>query len=251
MKNNKNLSLLLKAVGLVFVLFGAGFIAGRLMNSATKGIEFRDLFKVDAETAGITIAVIQAVIVLSGTISAVILYCKAKKAADNWDGEDEDEIEKIEKDLDRPVIIDSILIIVNTILFSCTCYFLLDDPNAYALIPGAVFLIGLTITIVLNEKCIILAKQLNPEKRGSTFDPKFQKKWLASCDEAQKQMIWHAGFAAFKAGNTACYFMWSITFLLQMLLRFGLMPMICVGVIWLVINVTYSYTAYKLEHFFS
>ena len=46
------------------------------------------------------------------------------------------------------------------------------------------------------------AKKTNPEKTASVYDTKFQKKWLDSCDEAEKIMIGKCAFKAYAATNT-------------------------------------------------
>lgn len=248
MKKHKTAGLILKAVSLACAMFGGGFVAGKLMRGVTDGSGLRALFKVDAEKAGVTLVVIQTVLVIGGLLTAAVIYCKTKIAADKWDGEDEDVIDGIERALDIPIIIAAALLVLDMVLFSCAGYFLLEAGDAAMILSTVMFLTGMAGIMVINEKCVSLAKKLNPEKQGSTFDIKFRKKWMASCDEAQKQMVWQAGYAAYRAGNTVCFTMWIVTFLLQTVLRFGLMPMICVGVIWLTLNMTYSLTARRLEH---
>lgn len=248
MKKDKKGSLLIKAVALVLGLFVIGYIVGRIVGRLTKGVEFSELFEVkNVRGVGMFLAVLQAVVVIGGLLAAYISFARTKKRANKWDGEDEEEIDAIENALNFPMITCSMVTILGTILFSCACYFLLTEPRIYDILPTATFIIGMVGSIVLNEQAVTLEKKLNPEKEGSTFDRNFHKKWMDSCDEAQKQVIWQSGFAAYQAGNMACYFLWIFTFILQMLLRFGLMPMLCVGIIWLTLNTSYMLTAARLE----
>ena len=248
MKKDNKMSVLIKALALVLSLFAIGYVVGRVVGRLTKGMELSELFKVEnVRAAGMFFAVIQTVVVIGGLLAAFISFVRTKKRAEKWDGEDEDEIETIENALNFPMIMCSTVTILGTILFSCACYFLLTEPRFYDILPMAVFIIGMVGSIVLNEQVITLEKKLNPEKKGSTFDRNFQKKWMDSCDEAEKLMVWQAGFAAYRAGSMACYFLWIFTFIMQMLLRFGLMPMLCVGIIWLTLNMSYMFTATRLE----
>lgn len=248
MNKDKKSSLLIKALALVLGLFAIGYVVGRVVGRLTKGVEFAELFTVDNNrTAGMIFAVIQAVVVIGGLLAAYISFFRTKKRAEKWDGEDEDEIETIENALNFPIIMCSTVTVLGTILFSCACYFLLTEPRFFDILPTVTFLIGMLGSIILNEQTVTLEKKLNPEKKGSTFDRNFHKKWMDSCDEAQKQIVWQAGFAAFQAGNMVCYFLWIFTFIMQMLLRFGLMPMFCVGIIWLTLNTSYMLTAARLE----
>ena len=47
---------------------------------------------------------------------------------------------------------------------------------------------------LIAKLVVDLEKKLNPEKKGSVFEMQFQKTWLESCDEAQKQQH-HIAFA--------------------------------------------------------
>jgi F0F1-type ATP synthase membrane subunit c/vacuolar-type H+-ATPase subunit K len=248
MKKNKTLGIILKAVLLMLVMYSSGFLVGNLFGRATDDVDFRKLMKVDHYTAGLVLTVIHGIIVIGGLVSGYIMFFRANKAARKWDGEDEDYIDRVEKSIDITNIISSTELIFNTILFSCAVYFMEKATLSHFIPLTVIFLLGLTATLVLNERCINLAKQLNPEKKGSAFDPKFYKKWMDSCDEAQKQLIWQAGFKAYRAANYACLVMWFIAMLLQMVLHYGLIPMICIGVIWLWMNTAYVSYAYKLEH---
>ena len=248
MKKDKKGKILLIAFALVLGMFGMGFIAGNLMAKLTKGVDFAELFKVNEKTAAVVFSVIQGVIVIGGLLVSFIIYQKTKIAADKWDGEDEDSIDKIERDLSIPMFITSTVIILNTMLFSCAVYFAFDISGKYGLATTVIFLIGMGFSMTLTEKCVRLEKVLNPEKRGSAFDLKFQKKWMDSCDEAQKQNIWQAGFAAYQAGTYACFIMWFFAILVQLTLHSGLVPIIVIGVIWLTLNTAYMVTAAKLEN---
>ncbi|MBQ8966133.1 DUF3169 family protein [Ruminococcus sp.] len=244
---NKTLKLLLKAAGLVLLMFGLGYIFGRILGSNTKDIDFKKFLKVDHEAAGLLLMAAHLLFTLVPLICAAgQLYC-LKKAAAKWDGEDEEFIDSIELQLNAPIKLVSTSMILNFILFSCASYFPIEQKSLLALIPTVVFLVGMVWQLVLNEKALTLEKQLNPEKRGSTFDINFQKKWLDSCDEAQKQTVWQAGYSAYKAGNIACMATWAAAFIGQTIFKYGLMPMICVGVIWLVMNTVYINTASMLE----
>lgn len=59
-------------------------------------------------------------------------------------------------------------------------------------------------TAVIQQKCVDSAKKTNPEKTVSVYDIKFQKKWMDSCDEAEKIMIGKCAFRAFTVTNTVC-----------------------------------------------
>ena len=74
-------------------------------------------------------------------------------------------------------------------------------------------MIGLTVSIaaflgimaevvIIQQKSVDCVKIMNPEKTASVYDMKFQKKWLETCDEAEKIIV---GKCAFKAFNIDVY----------------------------------------------
>ena len=247
MKKNDKTHVLIKAAVFCIGFFIVGFFVGQAMGKLMKGVSFADLFKVDHTAAGITLTVIQAVITIGGLIVSAVVLMQTSKRAERWDGEDEDEIDAIEDKLNIPVIICMIVFILNIVLFSCASYFLLPGEKYWSFASVVVFLIGMIFTSVINEKAVILEKKLNPEKKGSTFDLKIKKKWMESCDEAEKQQVWQSGYAAFKAGNMACCILWVVTFVLEEVLKLGVLPIICLGTIWLTMNTAYALTAAKLQ----
>ena len=250
MKKSKTMNVVLKAACVVLVMYFSGYAVGRMAGKATKGVDFRDIFRVNEKYAAIVLTVLHAVIVIGGLITAFAKMISAKKAAEKWDGDDEDYIDSVESTLDHANIIGSTDMIFNTMLFASAVYFLEKSRVSAALftLVTVVFLLGMAGALLLTDRCVDLVKKLNPEKQGSVFDPKFEKKWLDSCDEAQKQLTWQAGFTAYRAGNVACLFMWFLAFVLQTIMHYGLIPIICIGVIWLTMNTAYCVTAYKLEH---
>ena len=248
MKKKGKMPVLLKAVLLCLALFALGFIVGNVASRLSEGISLKEHFPDDEKTAGITFLILQAVIVLGGMTAAGILFALTKKRADKWDGEDEDEIDAIESSLNIPVIMCSILSILDVILFSSACYFLNEQLPGWIVWPTIVFLVGIIGVSYINERAVMLEKKLNPEKKGSSLDLNFRKKWIASCDEAQKQIIWQSGYAAYVACNISCTVLWIVAFFVQMSLRCGIMPVLGVGIIWLINNLTYTLTCAKLEN---
>ena len=92
-----------------------------------------------------------------------------------------------------------------------------------------------------------LEKQINPEKRGSVFDVKFQKQWLESCDEAEKLMVYRCGFRAYQVGNKVCMGLWLVALFLQLWADTGLFPVLSICVIWLSMVAAYVLASIRLE----
>ena len=84
----------------------------------------------------------------------------------------------------------------------------------------------------LQQKVVDLERRLNPEKRGSVYDMKFQKTWMDSCDEAERAQIGQACYRAYMVGTKVCTFLWVALLILNFVFDFGMLPIAAVLVVW-------------------
>lgn len=181
-----------------------------------------------------------------------IEYGKGKRLFKKWDGEDEDTIEKAEAYISIALMISSVTLIVVYFLagvsFASDAVF--NFNGFWGMINPILWFGSMVLTLVfvtvLQKKAVDLTKQINPEKNGSVYDMKFQKKWEESCDEAELIQIGKASRASFKAVNSACLTIWMALFFIDMIWRTGIMPMVVVCAIWLVSVISYYSAAAKL-----
>lgn len=175
-------------------------------------------------------------------------YSRAKKDFALWDNEDEAVIAKIEERVNWALICDSMMLILSFFFFSAgTINVLKEDmvlDNLGLIIVE--FLAVIFLAIILQQKCVDLLKQINPEKKGSVYDMKFQKIWFASCDEAEKRQIGQASYKAYSTTTKFCPFLWGIVFIGNMIFDYGLMPSTVVLIIWGVLQMSYMLEAMKL-----
>ena len=108
------------------------------------------------------------------------------------------------------------------------------------------FPISMILLILLQQKVVDLTRRMNPEKEGSVYDTKFRKRWLESCDEAERAQIGQAAYQAFVVTTTACGVIWVILVMLNVSMGTGLLPIFVVLVIWGVLQTSYLLTAIKL-----
>lgn len=239
-----------KAVRLV-VIFIICTIIGLIGGMTLGKIDFKSLLGgISGYHTGVVLSIMQILFSVICLSWAGISYAKTKKHAELWDGEDEDEINQIEKHLNTPLFLCNTLMIGSICLYSCACYFLIGEINltGWLIVADSIlFMMSLGAIFVIEKKVIDTEKQLNPEKKGSLLDMNFSKTWLNSSDEAQKLMIYQAGYVAFQAGNMACWLLWILMFVMQLLLECGVLPVISVCAVWMVMNLTYMTTARKLE----
>ena len=186
-------------------------------------------------------------------VTALCMFLNTKKKAVKWDGEDEDVIDLIEKQLNYPLGIANAMLIINMFLFAANIqvveYSAFGEKYEDIIFPVIfiTFMLGLVWTMGIINMVVKVEKQLNPEKRGSIFDMNFQKVWTDSCDEAQMLIVYKAAYKAFSVTNGVCMALWMITILIQMYANIGILPNLCVCIIWLVSVITYTVVCTKLE----
>lgn len=182
--------------------------------------------------------------------SAVLLgvgiwkYRAAKRLFLGWDGEDEESMEKAEEQLNWTMLANALGMILNYSFFAIGVQLLDVGMAAVGLFLS--FILSMVVMTVLQQKVVDLTRQMNPEKRGSIYDMKFQKKWLASCDENELRQMGQAAYKAFTAVTYTCVGLWAILVLLAYVLDVGILPVCLVMLIWGVSQVTYVLECIRL-----
>lgn len=193
------------------------------------------------------------VVNIVGFILVAAMSINQERRYRNWNGEDEDILDDIEKKLNIPMSIGSVAQIINMMLFPVILW--LSDRAKYnnyliagvAFVTVILFVFGLVWVTFFQNYQVKLIKEMNPEKKGSVLEMDFQKKWVESCDEAQKLSVYKCGFAAYKAANLTCLTLWVVSVITMFAFDTGIFPIICVCVIHLALIGAYSITAIKLE----
>ena len=184
-------------------------------------------------------------------LTAFIIFIVFNRRAAAWDGKDEEEIEQIEAGLGNPLAIANSMMIFNMLLFSMHVWNTLcmdTSSSAGSKVFGSViFIINYAWIVVVSRLTVELEKKLNPEKKGDILETNFSRKWEESCDEAQKMIIYEAGYRAYRAGAKACTFVWLGTFISMFMFNTGLMPVFTVCIIWFVMLICYTVESGKLE----
>ena len=250
-KSSQNIASKIRILVILFIVcLGIGYLFGRIMGKAEKiGI-----------TEKITIFLSENSLVISFTafilVNLVILilqlirYAQTKKRFTTIDPEQEEEFFAIESSLNLPVLLSSIVNIFNICMFAVLIQCFTDHQIISPILP-AVMLIGymlfLIAQVVIARSVVELVKKINPEKKGDVLDLRFMKEWENSSDEAQKLIMYQAAYKAFQTLHYLCMSMWVICFMLQLVFHTGILPVICITVIWIITVIVYSVECAKLE----
>lgn len=173
---------------------------------------------------------------------------QARKLLDGWDGEDEAVSDRAETLLNKALNLSSLVAILSS--------FLMSALYAGEITPGEIaprlflglgfFALELALSVLLQKRLVNLTKRLYPEKTPSALDPKFQKKWLADCDEAERAQIGDCAYHAYIATTNTCMVLWLISTLSALFLDTGLLCPFAVCLIWAVSLGTYNRRAIQL-----
>ena len=169
------------------------------------------------------------------------LYAAAKRRFTAWDGEDEDTMDDVERQLSWALLLTGLMIVLDFFFFAASIIYerFLQDL--------ILFLASVAVLVVLQQKIVDLERRINPEKRGSVYDMKFQKTWMDSCDEAERAQIGQACYTAYRMGNKVCVFLWVALLILNFVFGFGLLPIAAVLVVWGVMQTAYALECIRLS----
>lgn len=231
------------------VIGGAfGYYSVRLGLESLSGV-----FKSAGSFFGINIA--PWLLIIAAVAEALIccpMHSGTNKLLKGWDGEDEAVLEKIERKLSLIIWISSNTLIVSFLLLAAVYsngFKSVSEANKAVLFIASVvaFLAILIETIIFQQKCVDSEKKINPEKKASVYDTKFHKKWLDSCDEAEKIQIGKSAYKAYAATNNACSTIAIILTVGSLFFDFGLLPTLAVCIIWFVNQTAYFKEAMRLS----
>jgi len=180
----------------------------------------------------------------------VPIYKSAKKLLSSWDGENEEISNAVDQKLSIVIWITSAALILSYFLIAASYsggVETFDNENSMvSFVVGIVGFFAIMIeTVMIQQKCVDAAKKTNPEKTASVYDIKFQKKWIDSCDEAEKLMIGRCAFKAYSASNTVCTVLAIVLAVCALIFGIGFLPSLVVCLIWIVNQSVYCKEALK------
>lgn len=167
-----------------------------------------------------------------------------------WDGENEEICDKFEEKLSVIMWITGAALIISYFLLSASYsggFIILDnEENILPFFIGIIAFSAIMIeSIIIQQKCVDAVKKTNPEKTASVYDVKFKKKWLDSCDEAEKILIGKCAFKAYSATNTVCAILAPVLAICALIFGMGFLPSLVVCIIWIINHSVYCKESLK------
>ena len=177
-------------------------------------------------------------------LPAYVIYRKAKKLYSGWDGEDEILPDQVDNLLNWCILLTTIFMLIN-FFFMSVCMVCRSE----SILLVTVELIAATaLIVVLQQRIVDLTRKMNPEKRGSIYDRNFQKKWIESCDEAERRQIGEAAYKAYLTTNAACISLWVVLFFVHIIFNTGLLSTFVVLLLWGIMQASYVLSCIKQSH---
>lgn len=174
------------------------------------------------------------VTVLGLLMPAILLLRKANRNYKRWDGEEEQTAELIDKILNKVLLLCSLSVPLCIFFISCI-------RTKMTGIIFVEFLGSMFIAMGIQQKSVDLIRLMNPEKKGSVYEFKFQKKWFDSCDEAERKKIGEASYKSYKVTQMSCVILWLILYVMDA----ELLPIFVVLLIFCISTVSYMMEAMK------
>jgi hypothetical protein len=173
-------------------------------------------------------------------------YAKARRLYSTWDGEAEEPVDTAEETLSWALLMSAIALLWDffflSVLVVCGAGSPLERLGGVAL-----FLVSVVVIVVHQQKVVDLTRRINPEKQGSVYDLKFQKKWMDSCDESEKRQIGQACYKAYRAASNTCLWLWVVLLVVHYAFDTGLLPIAAVLVVFGVLQVVYTLECIRLS----
>ena len=169
----------------------------------------------------------------------VPIYRSAKKLLCSWDGENEEISDAIDKKLSIIIWITSAALILSFFLIAASysggSEAFENENRMVSFFVGIVSFFAIMMeAVIIQQRGIDAAQKTNPEKTASFYDTKFQRKWMDSCDEAEKIMIGKCALKAYAATNTICLVLSIMLAVCALIFGTGFLPSLVVCLIWIV-----------------
>ena len=235
----------------VAVLIVALFAGGALGTAVTWIMENPSLDEV-IRHLGVALGACAPWIVLCALLfwaGSMVCYRRGKAAFASWNGEDEDVPDSAEHLLSWSILWATAAQFFAFGGFSVVVSLIpLGYADYLSLLAAIVGLLAVTFLVLFTQQRVVdLTRRINPEKQGSVYDFKFQKKWLASCDEAERQRIGQAAYSSFLVTSRTAMVVWIVMVLVNLYLPIGPLPVLAALIPWGVGQISYLVACLKME----
>lgn len=171
---------------------------------------------------------------------AFIYYRKAGAAIRQGTYEEEDKANDYQN---AAMTANEINMVIQFLLFGLA----MDMKNPNMLVCVILFVIFCTGIIIVEAVLIKQIKKIHPLKDGDVGDTNFNKRWMDSCDEAERMIIYKASYSTFQVMKSMLPIMEAVALLGKLMFGTGNFPIILICILWGVHTGVYCFGSMKLE----
>ena len=185
-------------------------------------------------------------ILLPTALVHILTMKKVKAMQAAWDGEEEETPDTIDRRTEGLLVLQNVAMGLGFTAYSAGLVYQDSLPGWGILAVVGEFLPFLFLLFYMQKQTIEFVRTMNPEKKGSVFDLKFDKVWTESCDEGEKRLMGEAAYGTFRIMTRVCIGLWAVLIFLQMFAGVGLLPTVVVMGLFITAQLTYWLQVRKL-----
>lgn len=190
------------------------------------------------------------IITVLSIVSQEIYYARLKKVCGKLTEAEDEEFDKLDYEEEK---MGAILQGIN-ILSQVLCIVIMSFGYSYEYFTNIIALGSCFLFIVcffydgiMQARYVKLLQKVHPEKRGDVSSMKFQEQWLASCDEAEKEVIYQSAYKSYVLTSKSIGILLVLTMVAHLLFQTGVLAIIVVGVIYMMLSLTYCKSCVTLK----
>lgn len=237
-----------------YMLLGAllGFAMSGVLNSGLREIQdgaqaFLSFVQTIAFPLSVGVTVCMAVISETG-LSAM------KKIGEKLQTADEEECDELEYKLEKKgafllnfcTVSQALCFILLSACYSMEYIRSSGQARRALLAACIVFIVSFNYNVCVQARYVRLIQNLYPEKKGDIYSRKFQKEWLESCDEAEREEIYRNSYRAYITLNRWLPILLAVSMVLHFYLNTGITAVIMLSFIWLITTFSYTRSSVRL-----
>lgn len=178
---------------------------------------------------------------------------KMKRYATIIDDAEDEEFDQIDYEIEKTMalgnsILTGVAILAMVILattYSMNCLQLLNSKQEVLMLLAAfiLFILLYVYNGYWGVRAIKLEQKRDPAKKGDPASLKFTEQWVESCDEAEKELIYQSAYKTYLVLSKWIPLLMVAAMLMHLLWNTGIAAIVFIGIIWLVLSLTYQKNA--------
>ena len=238
---------------LIIIIIVSGFIGGIIGFSAVLfDTTLADIVNLLVSFIQYNAPAIMWILAVCSIVFSLTCYVKCSKILQQYlSSNDDNEQDFLDKNYDFwgtfGISGTNILLCLILILFAFPFTILFDMPHAFFLHTLAALFVCLITCCVFQIALVKQMKKKDPVKYDDAMSFNFASKWLQTCDEGERQIIYQASYKTFQFTSKLLLFVLVIAILSHILYGNGLLAIVLIGVIFMVMLTAYSVYTLRLQ----